>query len=184
LATFAVAITRDNEHPNQKAVPVMYSALKMLFFAAALMPGLAVACSCAMPGLYQDSLNHAENLFFGKIISAKANEEWVQGQHVTPSVTFEYRVEYVIRGKHYPGEVVKEETYPYATACARVPHIAVNQYFLSNGPIGNTCGLLVSPLIRLSRAEREIIELTEGGVEAVKWMDENIPDSRFLRRAR
>jgi len=165
-------------------VPVMYSALKMLFFAAALMPRLAVACSCAMPGIYQDSVNHAENLFLGKIISVKANEEWVQSQHVTTSVTFEYRVEYVIRGKHYPGEVVKEETYPYASACARVPHIEVNQHFLSNGPIGNTCGLLISPLIRLSREEREIIEMTEGGVEAVKWMDENILDFRFLTGTR
>jgi hypothetical protein len=153
----------------------MYSAFKMLFLAAAFIPGLTFACSCAMPGIYQDSVNHAENLFFGKIISAKANEEWVQSQHVTTSVTFEYRVEYVIRGKHYPGEVVKEETYPYASACARIPHIEVNQHFLSNGPIGNTCGLLVSPLVRLSRAEREIIGMTQGGPEALKWINETNP---------
>jgi hypothetical protein len=160
----------------------MRSARKILVLVFLLVPGVSSACSCAMPGIYQDSINGCKNLFFGKIISAKVNEEWIEDRLRTTSMDFEYRVDYVIRGKHHVGEVVKETTYPYGSACSRVPHINVNDYFLSNGALGNACGLLVSPLTRMRRAELEIIGMTEGGVDALQWLESIQPDMRINRK--
>jgi len=75
-----------------------------------LAPSVSSACSCGLHGIHQDSVNNSKDLFFGKILSAKANEEWVKDRFMTTSVTFTYRVEHVVRGKHYVGEIVEEKT--------------------------------------------------------------------------
>jgi len=146
-----------------------------------LAPSVSSACSCGRFGIHQDSVSTG-NLFFGKILSAKANEVWVKDRFITTSVTFTYRVEHVVRGKHFVGEIVEEKTGGSAASCDRIPQIAVGEYFLANYPIGFMCGLLVSPLIRISRAELEIIGMTEGGPEAVKWLKSVEPDMELIHR--
>jgi len=160
--------------PNQYVGSEMDVSRKVLALVVALIPGASNACSCLVSGVHQDSIDNANNLFFAKVISAKANEEQIEDRLITTSVTFEYRVEYVIRGKHHVGEIVKEVTYPYSSACSRVPNLRVSRYFLSSGPIGNICGLLVSPLARISNVEREIIKNTDGGPDAVEWLEKLI----------
>jgi hypothetical protein len=145
-----------------------------------LAPSVSSACSCGRFGIHQDTVSTG-NLFFGKILSAKANEVWVKDRFITTSVTFTYRVEHVVRGKHFVGEIVEEKTGGSAVMCDRIPQIRVNEYFLANSSLGNMCGLLESPIGRISKAEREIIGMTEGGPEAVKWIEKTVPDFWEIR---